>query len=152
MKEEKVIIGNLWDNIIHNIIKKNMLLIHCIINYNLINTTNIHNILRIKEHNKLVVKMITIDTKWENMAILIVEYLHLTKQIPIIPLGNNVYARKKNPNDSSSTFKNINHHNALKYSLTDINQNITNNLLPLSALNQVVFQLKLILLLNLIQK
>ena len=38
--------------------------------------------------------------KWENMAILIVKYLHLKKKLPIIPLGNNYYARNNNPTDS----------------------------------------------------
>ena len=41
-----------------------------------------------EEHNKLVPKMIMIETKWE-------------KQLPIIPLGNNSYAINKNPTDYS---------------------------------------------------
>ena len=42
-----------------------------------------------------------IETKFENMAIFILEYLHLTEKIPIILLGNNYYVRKKNPTDYS---------------------------------------------------
>ena len=38
--------------------------------------------------------MIMIETKCQNMAIFIVEYLHLTKLVPNIPLGYNSYARK----------------------------------------------------------
>ena len=53
--------------------------IHHIINHNLIITTNINSIITIEEHNKLLPEMIMIGTKWENMAIFIVEYLHLTK-------------------------------------------------------------------------
>ena len=30
--------------------------------------------------------MIMIETKWENMVIFLVEYLHLTIKVPIIPL------------------------------------------------------------------
>ena len=42
-----------------------------------------------------------IKSKWEDMTILIVKYRHLTKQLPMIPLGNNYHARKKNPTNSS---------------------------------------------------
>ena len=38
------------------------------------------------------------------MAIFILEYLHSKKKVPIIPLENKSYARKKNPTDSSSTY------------------------------------------------
>ena len=37
------------------------------------------------------------------MAIFIVEYLHLTEKIPIIPLENYFHSRDKNPTDSSVT-------------------------------------------------
>ena len=92
------------DNRIHPIINHNLLLIHRIINQNLINTTSVSSIFRIEEHNKLVPKMIMIEKKRENMAIFIVEYTHLTKKVPIIPLGNSFYARKKNPTDYSLTY------------------------------------------------
>ena len=45
--------------------------------------------------------MIMIEKKWGDMEIFIVEYLHLTKKVPIIPCGNNSYARKKNSTDFS---------------------------------------------------
>ena len=37
------------------------------------------------------------------MIIFIVECLHMTKKVTIIPLGNNIYAIKKNQTDSSLT-------------------------------------------------
>ena len=54
--------------------------------------------------------MIMIETKWENMSIVIVEYLQLTKtKIPIISFWNNSYAIKNDQTDSSlDSFKNIN--------------------------------------------
>ena len=101
--KKKIIIGNLVDNVIHLIIRHNLILIYRILNHNLLNTTNFNNIYMKEEHNKLVSKMIMIQTKWENMAIFLVEYLHLTKYIPIITLVNNSYAIKKNPTYSSLT-------------------------------------------------
>ena len=89
------------DKIIHIIINHDMLMINLIINHNLLNTTNVNSIVSVEEHNKIVTKMIMMEKKWENMSIFIVEYLHLTKKIPIIPLVNNSYARNNNPTDSS---------------------------------------------------
>ena len=91
------------DDIINLIVNQNLLLIHRIINHNLLLTTNVNSTIRIEKHNKLVTKMIRIETKWGNMAIFKVEYLHLTKKLPIIPLGINSYEKKKNPTDSYFT-------------------------------------------------
>ena len=91
------------ENMIHRVVNHNLLLIFRIINHNLILTTNINSIVRIEEHKNIFTKIITIGTKWENMAIFIVEYLHLTEKVPIISLGGNYYARKKNPTYSSET-------------------------------------------------
>ena len=104
VKENRIIIGNLVDNITNLIINHSLLPIHCIINHNLLLTTNVNSIIRIEEQNKLVPKMIMIEKKWGDMEIFIVEYLHLTKKVPIIQLGNNYYTIEKNPNNSSLTY------------------------------------------------
>ena len=91
------------DNIIHIIINHNLILINRVINHKLLNTNNVNGIVRIEEHNNIVPKIIIIGINWENMAMFIVEYLHMTKK-NIIPLLNNYYAIKKNPTDPSLTF------------------------------------------------
>ena len=86
------------DNIIHLIFSQKLLLIYRIINHNLINTTNVNSIVMIEEHNKLVPKMITIETKCENMEIFMVEYLHLTKQTTHYSIGKKLLCNKEEPN------------------------------------------------------
>ena len=53
VKGNLFIFGNLLDNLIHLIIKNNLLLIHRIINHNLLNTTNVNSIFSIKEQKIL---------------------------------------------------------------------------------------------------
>ena len=60
-----MIIDSLVDNIIHIIINQKMLLIYCIINHNLLNTTKDNSIVRIEEHNNIFPKTIMIDKKWK---------------------------------------------------------------------------------------
>ena len=79
MKENKIIIVNLVDNKVYRIINHNLIQIHHVIDNNLPVTADVNIIVSIEKHSKLVSKMIIIVTKWENMAIFIVKYLHLTK-------------------------------------------------------------------------
>ena len=95
MKGKKIIIDNIVDNIFHRIINHNLLMIHIIMNHNFILTTNVDIIIRIEEHNKLVPKMNMMETKWENMAIFVVEYLHKTKKLSIIPFGKKRFQDRK---------------------------------------------------------
>ena len=64
MKGNHIVIGNLVENVIH-----------CIINHNLLLTTNFNIIVMIEEHNTILPELIIIGTRWENVAIFIVEYL-----------------------------------------------------------------------------
>ena len=67
-------------------------MIHIINNRNLLLTNNIKIIAIVEEQKNILTEMIMLGTKWKHMEIFIVEYLHLTKKILIIPLGNNSYA------------------------------------------------------------
>ena len=148
-------LDNNWNShgkIIYLIINHNLILIHRIINHNMLNTTNVNMIIRIEEHNKLVPKMIMRVTKWGKMVIFIVEYLRLTNKLPIIPLGNNYYAINNNSTDSSLTSLRTETSMMHKKGHCQIfNQRRRHHLLHLLALNQVAFQLKLIILLKFIQ-
>ena len=152
MKEKQFIIGNILDNIIRYIINHNLIPIHCIINHSLINTTNVNSIIRIEEHNKLVPKMIMIDTKLENMEIFIVEYLNLIRVFPLFHWGKIIFYEREEPNWIFFKFlKNKKQQYELKNQCHIFNQNGRNNLLHLLALNQVMFQPKLIIVIKLIK-
>ena len=66
-------------------------MIHIINNRNLLLTNNIKIIAIVEEQKNILTEMIMLGTKWKHMEIFIVEYLHLTKRIPIITLGNDTY-------------------------------------------------------------
>ena len=89
------------DNIFHILINHNLLLIYRILNHNLLSITNVNSFVRIEEHNKPVPKIILTEKKMVKHGNIHSGVLTPDKKIPIIPLGNNYYAIKKNPTDSS---------------------------------------------------
>ena len=92
VKYKQIIIGNHVENTINLIIKHRFLL-----------TTSIIIIVMIDEHNKILPKMIMIRRKWEKW-----QYSQLNtytgQKKPIVSLGNDHYAIKKNPTGSSTTY------------------------------------------------
>ena len=132
-------------------INHNLLLINRIINHNMINTTNVNIIFRIEEYKKLAPKMIIIEkngkawqySQWNT---------YTWKKVAVITLGNNFYARKKNPPYSSLNYLRTQTRKIhLKSHWQVFNQNRRNHLLHLLTLNHVLFQLKLIVVLKLIK-
>ena len=140
------------DSIIHLIINQNLLRIYHIINRNLLDTTNYNSISIIEEHNKLIPKMVMIEKKWENMEIFILEYLHLKKKYPIFHYEKNIMQEIRTQLIILWFINKRNYQDELKNSHCQIfNQKRRNNILHLLSLNQVVFQLKLIIVLKLNQ-
>ena len=60
VKENKISIGNLVENIIHLNIRHNLIPINCINNHNLLNTTEVNSIFKIEKHTNLVPRMMII--------------------------------------------------------------------------------------------